>query len=106
MKKQPELIIPWETDRFKKAWEEWKEFRKDTHKFKYKTAKSEQAALNELALISMGSEEVALRIIQKSMASGWRGLFKLKNDEHDAIIRQQSGDSGPMGFAKRISGIQ
>jgi hypothetical protein len=54
-------------------------YKKKQHGFSYKTAGSEQAALHELVTISHANQEVAIAIINQSMANGWKGLFQIKN---------------------------
>jgi len=73
------LVLPF-SDNFLFAWNRWKQFRKDQHKFTYKSQDSEQSALNRLANISGHSEETALKIIDQSIANGWQGLFEIKKD--------------------------
>ncbi len=96
-----ELKYPWSSDLFKGAWIEWKDYKKESCKFQYKTIRSEQAALNDLALLAQGSEQAALKIINRSIANQWKGLHRLeKNDE-------TGNDTDKLlGFAKRISGIK
>ncbi len=73
-----EIILPWESDIFINYWNSWKEFKKVHHKFNYKTAISEQMALKDLSKLSGGIEELALKIIEQSIAKGWKGFFELK----------------------------
>lgn len=73
------LVYPFESEIFKTAWHEWKDYKKTEHKFTYKTLKTEQAALKEIGELSNYNISVAIKIIQKSIASGYKGLFELKN---------------------------
>jgi len=73
-----ELIYPFDSDEFKKWWNFWKEYKAKEHKFKYKTALSEQAALKKLSELSSGSEDIALKIIEQSIAEGWKGFFEMQ----------------------------
>jgi hypothetical protein len=52
------------------------EIQKGTIQIPYKHS-GEQAALKNVGEISRGNMEVALAIIQQSMAHGWKGLFEL-----------------------------
>ena len=61
-------------------WCKWKEFKKAEFNFKYKSEISEQASKTELINLSGNDEEIAIKIIQQSMANGWKGFFKLKNN--------------------------
>lgn len=72
------------------AWDSWKEFKQAQYKFKYKTLKSEQAAFDELAQLSGNNVQTAIQIINQSMAKGWKGLFALKSEPINGIIRQKS----------------
>jgi len=99
-RKKKEIIYPFDTETFKKWWELWREYKKDEHDFKYKSEISEQAALKELANLSNGVEEDALRIIEQSLTKGWKGLFKIKDEfkgsgdldkyEQELLTRMQS----------------
>jgi len=62
------------------AWLKWKEFKKAEFNFKYKSEISENAAKMELIKLSDNKEEIAISIIEQSIANGWKGLFKLKNN--------------------------
>jgi len=75
------IINPF-SDNFLETWNEWKEYRWEQHKFKYKGCRSEQAALMHINNISGRNEEVAVKIILQSMAEGWKGLFELKNSKN------------------------
>lgn len=74
-----ELRYPFDSEKFTKAWALWKRYKGEEHGFKYKSALSEQMALNALHKLSQGKEAGALSIIEQSMANGWEGLFELKN---------------------------
>lgn len=73
------VILPFESDRFQNHWQIWKDYKLDHFKFKYKSPVSEQAALKKLNEDSDGDEDVAIKMIEASMAQGWQGLFPLKN---------------------------
>jgi len=61
-------------------WSKWKEFKKTEFNFKYKSEISEQASKTELINLSGNNEETAIKIIEQSIANGWKGFFKLKNN--------------------------
>src|SRR4051794_28167387 len=67
---------------FLKDWDLWKKFKADEFNFFYRTAISEQAAINELVQLSNGEEAVAQKIIRASIANGWKGFFQLKPENH------------------------
>ena len=72
--------LPFESYEFKDAWEQFKFYKKKEFKFTYKTKQSERAALKELLTLSKGHEDIAIKIINQSLANGWKGLFNLKED--------------------------
>lgn len=67
------------TDDFRSSWDSWKDYKKREFKFTYKSRQSEEAALNHLKKLCSGNIEIALEIINQSMANGWQGFFELKN---------------------------
>jgi hypothetical protein len=76
-KMQPGVINPF-SEGFVPMWIEWKEYRWEQHKFKYKGTRSEQAALMWLNDESCQDEKEAIEIIKYCMANGWKGFFKRK----------------------------
>ena len=80
-KKTTKIIFPFNTESFKQIWEVWKTYKKDQHKFTYKSAVSEQAALKQLGELSKNNEITAKKIIERSIANGWSGHFELKKNE-------------------------
>ena len=89
--KSENLIYPFNSEQFRDAWSAWLKYKKDQHRFEYKSKESQQAALTELSNLSEGKEETAISIIRQSVANGWKGLFKLKNECYD---NSKSGDAG------------
>lgn len=69
------LVLPWESDAFRMAWDEWVEYKKAQFKFKYKTVKSEQIALHKLHRDTHGDERNAIEAIVAAIASGYRGIY-------------------------------
>jgi hypothetical protein len=61
-------------------WLKWKEFKKAEFNFNYKSDISESAAKKELMELSENNEEIAIKIIEQSIAKGWKGFFKLKQN--------------------------
>lgn len=72
-----EVVLPFDTDSFRTAWEGWKDYQRTQHRFSFKSPTTEQISLKHLSEMA-GTEEKALKIIQQSMANGWKGLFELK----------------------------
>ena len=75
-----EIEMPWTSDTFLLYWDHWKEYKAKDHKFKFRSQQSEQASLKELVKLSQGHEQTAIKIIEQSMAKGWKGLFELKTE--------------------------
>jgi hypothetical protein len=81
IKEIKEIIeLPFVSKEFEKIWFDWKDYKKKQFKFTYKTTQSELATLQELTKLSNGQEDQAIKIINQSMANGWKGLFNLKED--------------------------
>ena len=74
-----EIFFPFDSLKFKANWEMWKQYKKDEHKFQYKSAISEQASLKKLGSIS-NNEDEAINIIHQSIGNTWKGFFKIKHD--------------------------
>lgn len=66
--------LPFQSDAFKAAWQEWHDFRRKTKKA-YPTVESQQKALKLLG--DMG-ESKAIASIENSIANGYQGLFEVK----------------------------
>lgn len=62
------------------AWQDWKAYKADQFKFKYKTSKTEIAALTNLKNLANDKTNTAISIIQQSIANGWKGLFAIRTD--------------------------
>jgi hypothetical protein len=62
-----------------RIWDAWKSYKQDEHRKSYKSAKTEQQAINQLYELSGGNVETASKIVQQSIANQWQGLFELKN---------------------------
>jgi len=92
---ETEIIYPFNSEKFSAIWKEWKLYKKSEHRFRFKSEKTEQRALKELSLIA-GDEQTAIRIIERSIANGWKGLFKLdkngKQTNDDAKAAQRIAD--------------
>jgi hypothetical protein len=76
-KEEPQLIYPFESDEFIRHWGLWKTYKKEEYKFNYKSLISEQAALTELGNLSNFIEDTAIKIINQSLAKGYKGLFEI-----------------------------
>ncbi len=61
------------------AWSGWLDYKREEHREKYRSPKTEQAAADKLYKLSGGNQETAKLIIQQSIENRWKGLFELKN---------------------------
>ena len=62
------------------SWNLWKEFKKEQFKTNFKPI-GEKAAIVKLLKISGGCLETQSSIINQSIENGWKGLFKLKEEQ-------------------------
>ena len=69
------VVLPWDTDTFAEAWDQWKEYKRVEHRFSFKGSMSEQTSLHQLSNLAGGSEATAIAIIGHSIANGYKGLF-------------------------------
>jgi hypothetical protein len=74
------LDMPFTSENFINYWSIWKDYKKKEFNFKFKSIQSEQAALNKLVSLSKGYEDIAIKIIEESLANNWKGFFTLKNE--------------------------
>ena len=88
-----DIVYPWTSDQFMNYWGIWKDYKSKEHKFKFKSAGSEQASLSELVKLSDGKETTACMIIQQSMAKGWKGFFELKTENNGNTKTHQTRTS-------------
>ena len=70
-----------QTPDLQSAWNEWLQERKERKLKKY-TDRGLKAAMTHLLTISNQDEQIAVQIINQSIAQGWQGLFPLKNIPH------------------------
>lgn len=86
------------SDNFQDIWDLWKQYKWESHKFKYKGLISEQVALKQLVGLSDGDENKAIAIIEQSISREWQGFFPLKQTRHSNEYRakqQQSSKGNP-----------
>jgi hypothetical protein len=77
------------------AWRNWKKYKKAEFNFKYKSTVSEDAAKKELLNLCRGDPALAIKIIEQSIANGWKGLFKLRDngkDKQPGVTEQELAD--------------
>ena len=96
-----QVVVPFESENFKQHWQEWKNYKKQQHRFTFKGLHTEQMQLKHLVSLSNGFENVAIEIINQSMANGWKGLFELKNITNGK--QSSSRNSGVDFYSGQIS---
>lgn len=79
------------SEAFLPDWELWKQYKAEQFQFKYKSAITEQMALNSLVSLSNGDEVTAVLIIKQSMSQGWKGFFELKKQFNGSATKQTVG---------------
>jgi hypothetical protein len=77
-KREEEIIFPFDSEEFKNWWAMWIRYKKEEHQDEYKSNLTQQAALKKLSGLAAGDENIAIKIIEQSIAEGWKGLFELK----------------------------
>jgi len=87
--KERVIKLPFSSEIFCKAWEQWKEYKAIEHKFHYKSTQSEQAALMDVNTKSGQNDKVAVEIIMQSIANGWKGFFELKNNTNGQSKKEE-----------------
>jgi hypothetical protein len=90
-KVQYELIYPFSSIEFMNAWDTWKLYKQEQHKFTYKSIISEQSALKDLAEMSKNNEDAAIYLINYAIKKGWKGIYET-NIITDGNKRQKSGN--------------
>jgi hypothetical protein len=78
------ISLPWNTETFVAAWDRWKKYKKEQHRFKFKCFDSEQSALNKLKRMC-DTEKRALDAIEYSVASGYQGIFEERKNTYKPI---------------------
>lgn len=77
------IQYPFDSEEFKKWWDIWIKYKKEQHKESYKSDLTQQGALKKLNELAGGKEEAAIKIIEQSISSMWKGFFPLKNNQND-----------------------
>jgi hypothetical protein len=78
--KESNLIFPFHSENFVYQWQIWKTYKKEQHRFTYKSEASEQAALTQLQKMATNQERKAIEILHYTMANGWKGFVEPKTD--------------------------
>lgn len=62
------------SENLRKAWEEWVQYKKDQHSFRYKSYHTMEKAIRDLVRIAGSNEEKAIELLDRAMAKGWKGF--------------------------------
>jgi hypothetical protein len=86
-----DIVLPWDTDSFQNAWQEWKNYLAEQH-HKHMKSRMEYAALSHLKKLSEDKEVTAIEYLQFAMANGYPRFFKVttKNYEQPTIAGGRS----------------
>lgn len=101
--------LPWGSDVFERAWEQWKRHRFDKDgRFPYKTPAQQKSALTKLYKASEGDEILALAMIDQSIDRGWDGFFELKGTHLTAYqkLKGKTKETGREYFMRNAGLIQ
>ena len=74
-----EPLVFFSTD-WELLWKGWAEYKQTEHRDGYKSAKTEQVAINKLVEMSGGDLTKAQEIVKQSIANRWKGLFTIKQN--------------------------
>ncbi len=100
-KKKIEVVLPYESENFKNAWHNWKVYKSKEFGFKYKTVKSEQAALGKLSN-ETDNEQHSIQSINNSMANGWKGIFAHKEQKNGSKKNSKNGSQYSKEFIQEV----
>ena len=71
-----EIKLPWEDDKFKEEWENWKKYLKEQHDIRI-SSRVEQKQLDTLKKLSNGLEEAAFEMLDYSISNFYKMFFLL-----------------------------
>ena len=80
--------------RASELWNDWLEYKRTEHKFKYKTERSEKTGLKGLLKKSRGYVQIAEYLIERSIENTWKGLIALEEEELDKLVKQIVKEGG------------
>jgi len=83
IKVKESIELPFNDIDFVNKWNEWKDYKKTQHKFTFKSNATEKISLNQLETLSNKNSDIAIKIINQSIANGWKGFFEIKNVTND-----------------------
>jgi hypothetical protein len=93
--------LPFNTSDFVHAWDEWKLYKYNQHKFKYASSSIEKSALTSLSNLSEKNCDIAIQIINQSISNGWKGFFKLKTTQNETKPTNEDRFDKRIQYAQR-----
>ena len=84
-----EVIMPFNSENFKKAFQLWIDYKKQQFNFRYK-AIGLQGCLKDIGDLSGGDEGKAIELIHHAIKKGWKGIFQLTNNQNGKHINTAS----------------
>lgn len=94
---------PFNDESFFEIWNEWLKYKKDQFNFKYKSIESENIAIKQLHEKSKGVLFLAKKIIEQSIANGYKGLFNYKIENDGTTTNTNRKLTADEQLAKRLS---
>ena len=95
-KKESEIIIPEVVSvstpyaELNEAWGRWKDY-KNARRERYSCSAAEESAYRQLYSLSKGNAQLAMQIVEQSIANDWKGLYELKTDDNANTKTSRSG---------------
>lgn len=89
-----EIVFPYDSEEFKLAWKNWKQYRSEIKK-PYKNSMSEQAALKQL---SNFNEKFSINLIEISIANNYQGLvFSNTHEAFQKFLKEEKSSGQKEG---------
>ena len=95
-KKESEIIIPEVVSvstpyaELNEAWGKWKDY-KSARRERYSCGAAEESAYRQLYSLSKGNAQLAMQIVEQSIANDWKGLYELKQNDNANTKTSRSG---------------
>lgn len=77
-----EIKLPWEDDKFKEEWDNWKKYLKEQHDIRI-SSRVEQKQLDTLKKLSNGLEEAAFEMLNYSISNFYKMFFLLDSKREE-----------------------
>lgn len=90
-KKEVETELPFKTESFARAWDEWLEYRRERRLPKY-VPTGLKRTYTGLIRDSNNDEATAIAIINNAIEKNWQGLFPLKNQSNGQNIKPSAAE--------------